>query len=251
MNDKYLAAARTVMGYAVANRMIPANPAAGVKMRVPKKMRLRDRGLTDTEATMILGATLAPPSTQMTPEGVLAHRWVLWLCAYSGARVNEITQLRKQDILQDDGVWVMRITPEAGTTKDKAARNVPLHSHLLDQGFLAVIGGLRPGPIFFDPAMKRGGTDENPQASKVGQRLAGWVRKIGVNDSSIAPNHAWRHRFKTVSRDIGMPTEGAERIQGHATRTVGEGYGTWSSKRLAELVEMLPRYDVTVVDAGA
>ncbi|MEC5293197.1 hypothetical protein, partial [Aurantimonas sp. C2-3-R2] len=33
-----------------------------------------------------------------------SRRWVPWICAYTGARVNEITQLRRQDIKQIDGI---------------------------------------------------------------------------------------------------------------------------------------------------
>jgi integrase len=32
---------------------------------------------------------------------------VPWLCAYSGARVGEIAQMRGSDIIQMEGIWVM------------------------------------------------------------------------------------------------------------------------------------------------
>ena len=44
------------------------------------------------------------------------------MCAYAGARVNEITQLRAQDvssrIVNGESVSVLLITPEAGSVKD-------------------------------------------------------------------------------------------------------------------------------------
>jgi hypothetical protein len=49
------------------------------------------RGFNDKEANIILSATLAPSSWLMSPENVAARRWIPWLCAYTGARVNEMT----------------------------------------------------------------------------------------------------------------------------------------------------------------
>jgi integrase len=40
-----------------------------------------------------------------------------WICAYTGARVNEITQLRANDVVNVDGIDCIRITSEAGTVK--------------------------------------------------------------------------------------------------------------------------------------
>jgi hypothetical protein len=35
-----------------------------------------------------------------------------------------------------------------------------------------------------------------PRAAQARQRLATWVRELGVSDRNISPNHAWRHTFK-------------------------------------------------------
>src|SRR5205085_468731 len=78
------------------------------------------------------------------------RRWVPWICAYTGARVNEITQLRGTDVQKRGEIWTIRITPEAGGTKNNRARIVPLHSHLVEQGFPAVAADV-PGPLFYEP----------------------------------------------------------------------------------------------------
>lgn len=150
--DVYLASVKVVFGWAVDNLRIPSNPAHGVKVRVPKSVKLREPGFTDAEALMILRAALVPPSSNLAPENVLARRWVPWLCAYTGARVNEIGQLRGQDIQQIDDVWTIRITPEAGSVKNNAARIVPIHEHLIAQGFLDVAKRNGAGHLFYDPS---------------------------------------------------------------------------------------------------
>lgn len=51
--------------------------------------------------------------------------------------MGELAQLRKQDVSLRGGVWVIRITPEAGTVKTNEAREVPLHQQVIDLGFPA------------------------------------------------------------------------------------------------------------------
>lgn len=50
VRDTYLAVAKTLLGYGVENKLLPANPAAGVTVRAPKTVVLRDRGFTVDEA---------------------------------------------------------------------------------------------------------------------------------------------------------------------------------------------------------
>jgi len=224
VSETYLAVIRTVLHWGINNGRIENNVALGIRVVGQRKPRLRDRSLTDDEARVILLATFQPPPPRLIPTRVLARRWVPWLCAYTGARVNEMTQLRAEDIQREQGVWTIRITPEAGTTKDQNARTVALHPHLIEQGFVEMARG-KKGPLFYDPTLRRSGSDENPQFKKVGEHLAKWVRGLGVSDPNVSPNHGWRHRFKSQARLYRMDPEVRDYIQGHAHRTEGEAYG--------------------------
>ena len=137
----------------------------------------------------------------------------------------------------------IRITPEAGSVKNYRARDVPLHPHLIEQGFLQAIEG-KKGPLFFDPGRYRGGSEGNPQAKKVGEHLATWVRGIGVNHPEVQPNHGWRHRFKTEARKANMSPEVRDAIQGHVPRTEGEAYGDFSAEVMLREINKLPRYEL-------
>jgi integrase len=243
VRDKYLAAAKTVFGWAARNLKIPSNPTAGVDVRVRPPQRLRESGLSDDEAALILSASLAVETSSAFPHQAFARRWVPWLCAYTGARVGEMTQLRREDVRQEKEVWCVRITPEAGSQKVDRAYLVPLHPHLIEQGFLAAIDG-RKGPLFYDPSRYRGGSDGNPQSKKVAERLATWVRSIGVTDLTVQPNHGWRHRFKTQARLVGMDHEARDALQGHVGRTEAQKYGDMPISVLANAIGKLPRYDL-------
>ncbi|MCJ1961612.1 DUF6538 domain-containing protein [Novosphingobium mangrovi (ex Hu et al. 2023)] len=246
VSKKYLAAAKTVFGWAERNMRIPENPVSRVVVSIPKKERLREeKGITDAEAEVILAAALAAEPDARSPIRGFARRWVPWICAYTGARVGEITQLRAEDIFRHStGVQCIRITPEAGAQKGKQARIVPLHPHLLEQGLLDVVKG-KTGPLFYDPSKHRGGTEGNPQHKKVGERLGGWVRDLGVDDEELQPNHGWRHRFKQQARAIYMDIETRDAIQGHAATTEGQKYGSVPVQVMYEQIARLPRYFAT------
>ncbi|PTS83278.1 hypothetical protein DBR17_08545 [Sphingomonas sp. HMWF008] len=240
VGETYLSALKTTLRWAVENHKLAGNPAATARVRGPKRVYTRERGLSNDEAKMILTATLLPPPPRLSAKRALAHRWVPWLCAYTGARVNEITQLRGKDVALVDGIWTIRITPEAGPIKN-FARTVALHPHIVDQGFVDVAKATA-GPLFFDPSLRRKGSDENPQSKKVGEHLAKWVRSIGVTHPEVQPNHGWRHRFKTISRNVRMDPEIRDYIQGHVPRTEGEKYGDTSPEAVLREVSRLPRY---------
>ena len=245
VRDKYISSLRATLGWAVQEGQLSKNVAAEVTVRVPKKVKLRDRDLTKAEAIAILSATLQPSSRRLSEGYALAKRWIPWLAAYTGGRVNEFSQLRGADVLEVEGIWVVNITPDAGTVKAKEARVVPLHQHLIDQGFLDMVNGRGPGPLFYDPNKQRVLKDSNRHFKKVGERLADWVRKeVGITDPDVQPNHAWRHTFKTMSHLAGIEERVADAIQGHAPSTTGRRYGGVPLKAKADAIAKLPRFDV-------
>jgi integrase len=228
INDVYFAAARSFFNWAVDNKKADANPAAAVKVR-DRRVKENGKALSEQQAEAILRESLRPSTGRVSQSFAGAKRWTPWGCAYSGARLNEFTQLRGADIRKEtiDGVnvWVMRITPEAGTVKNGVARDVPIHPHLIEQGFLEYVARRGKGPLFYDPKKARGGKRENPQYVKVGAKLAEWVRDYAIGDADVAPNHGWRHKFNVDARSVRMDPEVRDAIKGHAPRTEGERYG--------------------------
>ena len=136
VKDSDLAELKTIFGWAAANGKMSANPAEGVTIKLGKKRKVRPKGFSDEEAIAILTAArnLKPGNEQ--PKTFAAKRWVPWLCAYTGARVGEPAQLRKEDLRQEGKHWIINITPEAGTVNNEA-REVVLHPHLVELGFVA------------------------------------------------------------------------------------------------------------------
>lgn len=239
VRDGYLPAIRVAFAVAHDDGAITANPASGIKVRAPKAVKLRENDLTDDEAETILRASLGPQPERLDPLHALARRWVPWLCAYTGARVGEITQLRAMDIREESGIWVVHITPDAGSVKTYEARSVPLHPHLIEQGITKLAKAGDDAPLFH---RKGAGNAVNPPAKIRAADLAKWVRTLGV--TAPQPNHGWRHRFKTLTRANGIAEEVADRIQGHAPSSASGKYGFTPLATLRDAIERLPRYEV-------
>lgn len=209
-------------------------------------MRTREREFNEAEAKIILKAALEVTDTRKPFPATC--RWVPWLCAYSGARVGEITQLRGQHVQSAHGATVMRLTPDAGTIK-AGARTVPIHAHVIEQGFLDYVRTRGNGPLFYDPAPKdvKPSDPTNPRRAryvKQRERLAGWVRDLGVRDKQISPNHAWRHTFKRRAARAKIEKRFRDAFCGHTTKDVGDQYETPSLEDMAEAIKQFPRYEV-------
>lgn len=236
----YRAALSRVFKVAYDRGQLTDNPFARLEVIGPKQAQTRRKSLSDDEARTILAAASGKHPAGLSPSHARARRWVPWVCAYTGARVNEVTQLRAKDIRQVDGVWVIHILQ----TKTGKARMVPLHSHLIEQGFTALAKEGDETPLFYDPKAERKGSDIHPLHKQMGTKLANWVRGLGVTEV-LSPNHGWRHRFKTKARKVGMDAEARDAIQGHAPRTEAANYGEWDMEALRAEVEKLPRYSTT------
>jgi hypothetical protein len=95
-------------------------------------------------------------------------------------------------------------------------------------------------PRFYDPNGSRGGKSANPQYQKAAERLASWIRKLGVNDPNVAPHHGWCHRFSTLARAVDMNTDVQNIIQGHAGEKNSSNYGdAWIETAKRELSKIL------------
>jgi integrase len=241
-------AVNTVFRWAVSKKHLARNPFehAAEALTVSKRRTLRDtQAFIPDERGKILAAALAIKAFSRRDDA--ARRWAPWLCAYTGARVGEITQLRKADVIEREGIHALRITPDAGTVKNARARLVPLHEHLIAQGFLTYVRRHRDGPLFYRPRLTNTAEIDplkrkKPAAAQVRQRLAEWVRELGVTDPELSPNHAWRHTFKAVGRSVGISDKVLDDICGHASASTGHEYGRASLEEMAAAIEKFPRY---------
>jgi site-specific recombinase XerD len=117
---------------------------------------------------------------------------------------------------------------------------VVLHPHLVELGFPAFLETAPTGHLFL-----KGAANEDVLGPLQGlkNRLAESSRSI-VTDPNVAPMHGWRHRFKTVGMEAGIPTRVLDAIQGHAPRTAAESYDEVTVQAMAQAMERVPRVEV-------
>ena len=224
-----LGAARAVFQWAADNGAIANNPFGKVTINVKKKPGERRRGYTDEEAVKVLGAAEKEASAHL--------RWMPLLCAYTGARISEISQLRKQDLVEVQGIWCIQLVAEAGSLKNDASeRVVPLHPRVIDAGFLTFVEKQKAGPIFADVPPDRFGA----RGGNMTKLVSRWVRDLGIEDTRVAPSHAWRHRFKTLCRRFGVSADIGDALTGHSARTVADSYGAFEMSALYRELCKLP-----------
>jgi integrase len=192
---------------------LASNPAAGVTVK--RTERQRRLPFDDAEAALILAAARGQRG---------GRRWVPWLLACTGARLEEVCQAHVADIRQDGHIWYLDINADGNGKALKnvgSARKVPLHRALIDEGFLEYVKGRRNGPLFPDLKPdcfgRRGGT-----ATKV---LGRALRKLGITDPRKVAGHSWRHRFKDLCRGAEIEKAIHDALTGHAARDVGDQYG--------------------------
>ncbi|MGQ0682529.1 DUF6538 domain-containing protein [Bradyrhizobium sp.] len=229
IRDSKLAPVRAIFQCAVDNRKLDSNPAARINIDLKARSSEKRRGYTDDEARIILQAARAEQETH--------KRWVPWVCAYTGARISEICQLRSEDIKQIDGIWCIAFAAEAGSLKNvNSERVVPVHSALEGEAFLKFAASVRKGPLFADLAPDRFG-NRGGTGTKI---LSRWIRSLGVVDKRISPNHSWRHRLKTLGRRHGLAVDILDAMTGHGRKTVADTYGEFPPEAMLRELRKIP-----------
>jgi hypothetical protein len=115
------------------NFLASGNPLTGMKMPDYSTTPSHLKAFTLAEAALVLGAA--------RKETKPLFRWIPWLCAYSGMRVNEAGQLYKEDFFQVGDQWFWKVTT-AGRRSLKTAsseRRIPVHPALFDEGLISFV----------------------------------------------------------------------------------------------------------------
>ena len=74
--------------------------------------------------------------------------------------------------------------------------------------------------------------------------MAKWVRKLGITDPEVSPNHAWRHSFKQIAQRSGIDPRVHDVITGHAAKTTAEEYSKATVEDMAAALKKFPRYEI-------
>jgi integrase len=242
---------RTLLNYAADNDVIAVNPAATVKIIVPDDA---DRKPFDLPALRALfdSPVYSRDHRPTAGRGEAAY-WLPILGLYTGARLEELGQLRPEDVRletypdeddNDQSAWIIRITEDvaAGLKLKNAGsrRLIPVHPALEELGFIKLVLDAQAS------GQKRIFSELRP--NKYGRLTAKWGEWFSAykrTDAGIADRgmvfHSFRHTFKDHARSR-MPDGVQRRIMGHSgvgmDKEYGDGHFTWA------LVDGMRQYKV-------
>lgn len=141
--------------------------------------------------------------------------WMPLLAAYTGARAEELAQIVPNDVTLDGKIWILRLMNYDDDDKEfkntHSERFVPIHSKLIELGFLKFVEGKRSQPRLFDVI---------PDA--MGRYSGSYTKRFGTLKKRLAIKgkksfHSFRHTWKKASQSALIPEDVQEVIQGHAS----------------------------------
>ncbi|MGR5452105.1 site-specific integrase [Vibrio sp. PNB22_3_1] len=227
-----------VFSYAIELGIIDSNPHVGVRVATAEKKTeaSEGKGYTDSEMHRLFQADIFNDANARKPYGMACY-WVPLLCRYTGARLEEMSQLHKSDVSQSDsGIHYLNIRRGEGQSvkNNSSLRHVPIPAHLIELGFLDYVA---ESVGFLFPELK-----ENKYGKKSAALSKWWgqtVRSLGIHTTQ--PAHAFRHTFKTAIRRLGIADTVSDAITGHTPVGVGGSYGTVELDTKKEAIDRLPR----------
>jgi integrase len=199
-----------VFDYAVDHEYLASNPCTRIKPKVGKaRGSKRDSYTSDDLHKLFVSPARERPS----------QFWIPLIGAFSGARLNEIGQLEKDDVVAGE-VPYLRITDrsEEETIRKKlknsnSRRIVPIHPVLLEAGLLEFARQVM-GPHLFDD-LPHPRTDDDYECTKAFSQWYGrYRRRVGVT-SDRKPFHSFRHTFIRRAMDCSVDGPLLSQIVGH------------------------------------
>ena len=232
---------------------LPANPfekinLSGVKgSRAPKDRR----AFSVSELNLIFESKLYTTGYRPDGQSVEAAYWTPLLGPFLGARLEELCQLRIEDVQRVNGVWCVRICDldENQELKNSGSfRRVPLHQTVINCGFLLYAAKIaKAGHERLFPSL----TNENSNqifSNSVGKWFGRYLDGLGLRDPRL-DYQSYRYVFRQQASLSGIETETRDALTGHwlnstdAGRTYLRGENNqYPFPKLVSAIELL-RYD--------
>jgi len=165
--NKYLTCYSGLCGWAKKNGYMNDNPFSGMMLK-EEHGKKRD-AFTSEQAQQIIAELDRRLAADKVEEYLY---WGVMIALHTGARRNEIASLTPADVKQSEGIWYFDINDEEEMKRLKtnaAIRKVPVHSALLERGFLEYVERVKKMP----------GQDLRLLYKLIHNEKEGWGRKLG------------------------------------------------------------------------
>jgi integrase len=170
-----------------------------------------------------------------------AAYWLPFLGLYTGARLNEIGQLRPEDVKTEGGITFIHFTDQGEGLRlkqgGKSRKRVPVHPEVVRLGFLRYVDKMKKAKsarLFPDLKPDRLGHTTGRWSKWFGR----FLDEVGVKDPG-KDFHSFRHTFKLAARECGIPEDQHDALTGHANASVARSYGSFEGYPLAPLAKAI------------
>jgi integrase len=238
----YLQAFAAFFGWAKKNGHISEKLFEGMKVGRAKATKEERLPFTPEAMSLMFKELTQNPSGLVKSE---SHKWGTLIGMFTGARLNEVAQLLTDDVQEEGGIWYFNISDEGENQKEvknKASkRKVPVHSSLIDAGFLDFYKSRQRGKQLFPDY-------RFTKSNGYGRNLGRWFNesftpKLGIKTPRHV-FHSFRHTMITRLIQAEAPPEKAKCIVGH--EQAGVTFQVYMRERytLAQLKETIERFQL-------
>ena len=200
---------------------VPQNHFDGLSIQEKKFDKPRDI-FTNKELHKIFDTTPFLNNTIRNPHrrNKLASYFVPIIAIHTGMRLEEICQLRLEDVYKEGTVDIIRVTisKETKLKTVTSQRIVPIHENLKRVGFLEYCNYMKKQKkerVFWDLTKSRDGYGRN-----IGRYFMEYLRKVGVYEFQSKVFHSLRHSFITNLLQNGVREEVVNGLCGHKQKTM-------------------------------
>jgi integrase len=199
---------------------------AGLKLKQTVRPQDQRKAFTKEEVSDVLSGLLTKDDTY---NANYARRWLPILMAYTGARPEELAQLRVGDIKQVEGFWVFDLSSTDDGQRHKTAasyRLVPIHPRLFGLGLDSLrkhawVDGGTAGPLF--PELNSGASGRLSEAPCRYFNQT-WLREAKCISDRKLTIYSLRHSVATRLKHKGVDDGTISQILGHAISTETSRY---------------------------
>jgi integrase len=218
--SKWLAVLSGVFKWAERQDFIPENASPLKGLQLTKKQAREGaehyREFTDAELMLTFGSEEFRAQKDTHPE----RYWICVLMLFQVCRRKEPAQLHVADILEEEGtpyLYFKHDGKEQTTKTDSSIRKVPIHSSLIQLGFMDYVAQMKAaGHAELFPQLSRG---NHNAGDSVGKWFARLKKEKGLNDPLLTL-YSTRHTGITRLSNLGVPEKIRMMITGHASQGI-------------------------------
>ena len=236
--NKFLTRLTTFMNFGVSQGYIKENYILGMKIPIPKTEGRKKREPFSPEDLVKI---LSPKSyldytidfgktTKSRKPNVVKYQnsfyWAFLIGIFSGMRTNETAQLRIEDIIKKENVWMISIDETEGKSvkTTSSIRKVPVHPTLISLGFLDYVEIIKSKG--FDRVFPELTKDRDGYSSKISRHYnQNFLPSIGVWKKQVKVLYSTRHTFINRCYNKGVDRDIIKEIVGHEPDFTMDVYG--------------------------